>query len=327
MSIWNLNLKRHDIKELKEDKVVDTLIVGAGITGLTTAYYLKDNKSVCVVEAGLIGHGVTLNSTAKINYFQQNVYSKIIKSTNYNNAVKYLKSQKEAIEHLNNIINQEAIDCDLKCVPSYVFTTTQDEINKLEEEVLFLKNNKIKVYENNLSFKFKAKKSYYVNDTYIFNPIKYLYGLYDVLTKNNVEIYENSKILNIKKNNDKYLCWGNNFKIIANKVVFACHYPFFLFPYLMPIRCSIEKSYIIVHEVEKDLGFTCISVENPIYSCRFYQDKNKVYQISLAKSHDIGTHLNNSYYFKNVKDIFNIDEDKIILKYSNSDIITPDYMP
>ena len=67
MSIWTINNKKREIKELDSNKTVDILIIGGGITGLTTAYYLKYNKSMCVVDAGLIGSGVTKNSTAKIN--------------------------------------------------------------------------------------------------------------------------------------------------------------------------------------------------------------------------------------------------------------------
>ena len=91
MSIWNINEKERDIKKLDSDRKVDILIIGAGITGMTSAYFLKD-KDICIVDANKIGHGVTLNSTAKINYLQQAIYTDIITSTSYNNAVKYLKS-------------------------------------------------------------------------------------------------------------------------------------------------------------------------------------------------------------------------------------------
>ena len=114
MSIWNINEKKRNIKELKNDKKVDILIIGAGMTGLTSAYYLKDNKKVCVVDANIIGHGVTMGSTAKINYFQQCIYTDIANSTNYNNAITYLKSQRDAICYIKNIIKGEKIDCDLK---------------------------------------------------------------------------------------------------------------------------------------------------------------------------------------------------------------------
>ena len=46
MSIWNMNVKERNIKRLDGDKDVDILIIGAGITGLTSAYFLKNNNDI-----------------------------------------------------------------------------------------------------------------------------------------------------------------------------------------------------------------------------------------------------------------------------------------
>jgi len=327
MSIWNIHEKKRNIKELNKDIKVDILIIGGGLTGLNSAYFLKDNKDICVVDASIIGHGVTLNSTAKINYFQQTIYSKISKTTNYDNAVKYLNSQRYAINTLKRIIEKENIDCDLKEAPSYVFASIESEVEVLKKEVNFLRRNKIKVIKKDLPIKTKSFGAYYVSDTYTFNPIKYLNGLYDILINKNINIYENTKIIKIEKVNNKYICYGEKYKITANKVILACHYPFFLIPFMMPLRCSIEKSYIIVSRVEKDKNLTCINTNNPVFSCRYYNDKNNIYQISLAKSHDISSNQNDAYYFNRTKQIFNLKDENIVMKYTNSDVMTPDHMP
>ena len=326
MSIWDKNIKREDIRKLDKNKEVDILIIGGGITGMTSAYYLRNYKNICVVDANIIGHGVTLNSTAKINYFQQAIYSKIIKTTNYNNAVMYLESQRYAIKNLKQIIETENIDCDFKKVPSYVFATSKSEIATLENEINFLRRNNIEVFEGNLDINIDYYKAYYVEDTYIFNPIKYLYSLYNIL-KDKINIYEKTKINKIEKVDNKYICYGEKYKIKANKIILACHYPFFLLPFMMPLRCSIEKSYIIVSKVKEDKNFTCINTNNPVYSLRYYSDKNNIYQISLSKSHDISSHNNDTYYFDRVKEIFKLEDKDIVMKYINSDIITPDHMP
>ncbi len=327
MSIWTINSKKRNIKQLDSNKNIDILIIGAGITGLTTAYFLKYNKSMCVVDSGLIGYGVTKNSTAKINYLQESLYSKIAKSTNLDNAIKYLDSQKYAINELVSIISKEKIDCDLVSVPSYLFANTKSELEVLEDEVKFLRKNNVNIIEDDLPIKTTNYKSYKVDDTYVFNPIKYLNSLYNILTKENINIYENSRILKIKRKDNKYICYSDTYKITANKVVLACHYPYFLFPNFMPIKCSIEKSYMIVSKVSSDKKFTCINTNKPIYSCRYYEDENNYYQISLAKSDDLSKNKNDLYNFNSVKKIFNLNDKDIVMKYTNSDIITPDYMP
>ena len=97
MSIWNKKEIKREVKKLDKNIEVDILIIGAGITGMTTAYFLKD-KNICVVDANRVGHGVTLNTTAKINYFQERIYTKIKNIRNEDIAKKYLKSQISAIK-------------------------------------------------------------------------------------------------------------------------------------------------------------------------------------------------------------------------------------
>lgn len=328
MSIWNLKENRDTIKELDKNIKVDTLIIGAGLTGLNTAYYLKDFGNVVVVEASVFGHGVTLNTTAKINYLQERIYTKIKSLRGEKLAKIYLNSQKSAIDKLINIIKKEKIECDLKKVPSYIFANTKKEISKLNDEVKFLKNNKIDIKKGELPDKITTYSSYYVEDTYVFNPYKYLKGLYNLVLKSGIMVYENTRVIDIRGDENNYeVLTSKGFSIKAKKIVFGCHYPYFKMPFFLPIKSTIEKSYIIVSKVEKDKGFTCISTGRPVYSCRFYDDGENIYQISLGESHNSAFDQNDEYHFNRIKEIFNLKEKNIILRYSNSDIMTVDYMP
>ena len=326
MSIWNINEKNRKVKTLNNNLEVTTLIIGGGMTGLSTAYYLKDKQNIAVVDANYVGHGVTLNSTAKITYFQEGNYTKIKNLVGINYAKKYLKSQQEAILLLKKIITEENIDCDLKKAPSYLFAVTKEEVTSLKTQIKFLKDNNIKIKRNNLPVDIPNLLSYSVNDTYTINPYKYLMSLYNLLNKK-IPIYENTKIIKVKQKDNYYYCYTENYIIKAKNVIFACHYPFFLFPLFLPIRSSIEKSYMIVSRVIKDLGFTAINTKNPIYSCRFYQDNGKTYQISLSESHNTALKQNDDEHFEFVKKRFNLKNEDIIMKYSNVDIISHDYMP
>ncbi|MBQ2946641.1 MAG: FAD-dependent oxidoreductase [Bacilli bacterium] len=326
MSIWNKKEIKRDIQRLNKDIEVDILIIGAGITGMTTAYFLKD-KNICVVDANRIGHGVTLNTTAKINYFQERVYTKIKNIRDEKSAKKYLKSQISAIKDIKEIIEKENINCDFKMVDSYVFSNKESETQPLKKEIEFLKENNIQVKQKELPNKITQYLSYCVSDTYIFNPIKYLEGIYKILKEKNINIFEETKILKIKKKDDYYICYSNKYKIKTKKVILACHYPYFILPFLLPLRSHIEKSYIVISRVKKDLNFTCISSSSPTYSCRFYNDGDNIYQISLAESHNTSIKQNDEYHFKRVKEIFNLKESDIVITYSNVDIMTPDHMP
>ena len=325
MSIWNINEKERKIKKLDKDIDIDILIIGAGITGMMTGYYLKDNKSVVIVDSNKYGHGVTLNTTAKLTYLQGDIYNRIKNTTNIDNANKYLESQILAINLFKEIIDKENIDCDFSKSSSYIFADKLKDINKLEEEVEFFKNNKVDIEKSNLPNKKEKFLTYKVNDTYTINPLKYLDSLYDIL-KDKVPIYENTKIIKIEEK-DKYYCYTDSCIIKANKVVLACHYPFFLLPFMLPIKSYIEKSYMIVSKVEDNKQFNAINMSNPIYSVRYYEDKDNKYQISLGESHNTAFNQNDKDHFDKVKKQFNIDDKDIVMSYSNVDIITHDYMP
>ena len=116
MSLWEKYLDTKKFPQLDKNLKVDTLIIGGGIAGLTTLYFLKDKKDVCLVEASQIGLGVTKNTTGKITYLQGVIYQDLEKNIDYKTAIKYLKSQKEGINLLKSIIKKEKINCDLELV-------------------------------------------------------------------------------------------------------------------------------------------------------------------------------------------------------------------
>ena len=66
-SIWNGEVWIPPRKPLKENISVETVIIGAGMAGVLTAYELRRRGKPCVIlEAKRIGSGQTGNTTAKI---------------------------------------------------------------------------------------------------------------------------------------------------------------------------------------------------------------------------------------------------------------------
>ena len=118
-SIWNLYMRKNYQDKLNEDLNVDVLIIGGGITGITTAYFLKDTKlNVALIEKDHVGSGATSYTTGKLTYMQDLIYHKM----KTEEAMLYLESQKEAIKIVKDIIKKHNIDCNLESTSSYVFT-------------------------------------------------------------------------------------------------------------------------------------------------------------------------------------------------------------
>lgn len=315
-SIW-LEVKNKTLKCVTKDLECNTVIVGGGITGLSTLYQLrKENVDTILVERNRCGEGVTARSTAKVTYLQEKEYMNIRKFGKVNVAKEYLESQLIAIKELKRIIEKENIDCDFKEATSYLFTDEEENRKKIDDEYDFLKSAGADVeYEKSKEYKYAIK----AKGNYMFHPVKYVLSLRNILQE---YIYENSKVEKISRKNGEYKCYVNGFVIKAKHVVVATHYPYFILPLLLPFKNHVETSYVGAKKVKEFKNINAINIDNKTISYRYHQDGKNNYFIYLTNSMA-------SPNVKSIKDNFEDLKKKDNFDYiwSNKDIITNDYLP
>ncbi len=179
--------------KLENDISTDVCIVGAGIFGLTCAYYLmKQGYNVVLLEKEKdIASKTTGHTTAKITSQHNLIYKYLIDSLGESMAKKYLYVNQDAIENIAKIIEKEKIDCDFERQDSYVYTNNLDELEKIK-----LENEAV----NSLGFKRE-----FVTSTHLlfdvlgaikfpnqaeFNPMKYAYGLAKCITSSGSSVID-----------------------------------------------------------------------------------------------------------------------------------------
>lgn len=114
-SIWINDIKPKINKKLDKNLDVDILIIGGGLTGITSCFYLKDSKyDIALIDADKVGFGVSSRTTGKLTYLQELIYQKLESNFNFNVAKKYLESQKYAINLVVDNIKNYNIDCNLE---------------------------------------------------------------------------------------------------------------------------------------------------------------------------------------------------------------------
>ena len=83
ISYWVDSTSKTNYPKLDSNLSTDVCIIGGGMTGLATAYMLKDSGlKVTLLEASEIGMGVTANTTAKITS-QHHLFYKYLLSSYY----------------------------------------------------------------------------------------------------------------------------------------------------------------------------------------------------------------------------------------------------
>ena len=132
-SVWADSVKMPEFRKLQGDCKTDVLIIGGGIAGILTAYFLQQhNIDYILVEKGKICDATTQNTTAKITLSHGLIYSKILKSSGVEVAHGYYNVNKKAIEQYFSLC--EDIDCDFSVQDNFVYSL--DSRHKLEQELI-----------------------------------------------------------------------------------------------------------------------------------------------------------------------------------------------
>ena len=331
-SYWEEERKNHkEYESLNNNLNVSVCVIGGGLTGLSTAYYLSNNTSVAVIERNKICGSTSGKNTGKITSQHGIFYKYLIDSQGKEYAKKYLEANEKAINNIERIVDKEKIDCDFERENAYVFTKKETEVDKLKDEQKAVdKINRglckfVKITElpmeisGAIEFENQAK----------FHPLKYGYGLADCILKNNGRIFENSQVTDIKKENGKYAVYANKNKIVADYVVITTRYPFMKVPGYYFLKMYQATSYAIIVDPKKELfSGMYINYEVPNISFRTINDGNRKLLLAVGYDYKTGTENLKDGYSRLESTVRKMYPDADVLyKWSAEDCITLDKIP
>ena len=324
---------------LDKDYDADVCIIGAGICGLTTGYYLsKKSLKVIIIDKDNIGMKTSGNTTAKITLQHGLIYDYLIKSYGEEFAFEYLKANQEAIENIKTIIDEEKIDCDFEYQPNVVYTTQIDEVPKIQNEVSSINsllknsNEKLAKFVTESELPFKITGGIKLENQAQFHPRKYMYGLVEAIKKNGGLIFTNSTVTDVKKQEHGYIAYAKEYAVKAKYVVIASHYPFINFPGLYFSKMYQVTSYAIAIKTSQELfDGMYINTKEPILSFRNAKYENERILIIAGGNHKTGYSPESEKFYgydyleKEAKKLY--PDCKILYKWNTRDCISLDKIP
>jgi glycine/D-amino acid oxidase-like deaminating enzyme/nitrite reductase/ring-hydroxylating ferredoxin subunit len=140
-SLWSDTSLAEAFPPLKGQIEVDVLVVGGGITGLTTAYLLKQaGIRVAVVDQKKIASGETAHTTAHLTFVTDTRLYELASRLGKKAAQAFWGAGHLAMRQIEHIVHELKVDCELKRVPGYLFAAlgqeTEKEIEYLQRDAL-----------------------------------------------------------------------------------------------------------------------------------------------------------------------------------------------
>lgn len=238
-SIWTAETSIRQREPLPGDVETDAVVIGAGMTGVLTAYYLqKEGVRTIVLEADRIGSGQTKNTTAKITSQHGLVYDRIIHKMGTRRAFAYALANEEAIEEYESLIREKEIDCDFVRCPAYLYSRTKE--NPLHDEAYAAAKAGINAYfETDCELPFAVAGVLRFDRQARFNPLKFLAAMAEEVT-----VYEKTRALKVVDNRVE----TDRGVVTARHIIFASHFPFVNIPGYYFAKIYQERSYVVALE-------------------------------------------------------------------------------
>ncbi|PKD20368.1 hypothetical protein APR41_13900 [Salegentibacter salinarum] len=296
-TIWNSFETVHEFPVLESNHQVDVSIIGGGITGISTAYFLKKaGLKVAVLDAGKIGMGTTGHSTGNLYHIIAELLSSLDSKYDEETIKKVLKARASALEIIERIIQKESMDCDFTRQPMYLFS--EDNTGKIQKEISV--SSKLGVSHEDLSgenFSFKAAKILKYPAQAQFNPFLYVNQLANKIKSEECQIFQDSKVEEVEKlEHDNYNLKTAKGEVSSKYLVHAAHsskgIDIKFDTTLGPYREYAVAARLKTENYPQGIFWEYKGKEK--YSFRSYKRNGKSYVMAVGKSYKVGQSDNNS---------------------------------
>jgi glycine/D-amino acid oxidase-like deaminating enzyme/nitrite reductase/ring-hydroxylating ferredoxin subunit len=289
-SFWIESTPTTHYPELEGDIDVDVAVVGAGITGVTSAYLLKQaGKRVALLDLKRVARGATGYTTAKITSGHNLIYASLEKSFGTEGARTYAQANEAGVAKIREIVEDLGLDCDLETKANYAYAEKPDSLAEVESEVAVAKRAGLAAtFVRETPLPFPVAGAIRLDDQAQFHPRKYLLPLVERIDGDGSHVFENTRVRDVR-HGAPAVVEADGGSVRAAKVLLATHLPFedqgLFFAKAYP-----QSSYAVAAPI--DVGAApdgmFISVDSPTRSLRTALDGEGLLLIVGGEGHKTG---------------------------------------
>lgn len=304
-SLWQMNMPdfTDKLSSFPSNAFYDVVIVGGGITGITTGLLLqKAGKSVFIAEAQSLGFGTTGGTTAHLNSFMETPYSTIIKDFGKDNAILVSKAARQALDLIKRHVQEYEIDCGHKEVPGYLYAADDKQIKDLDQffdgfqEV----GSEVSVCST-IPVKIPFEKAIEVPGQAQFHPTRYIYALAKEFEKKGGVIAEQCRVTGVDENEILEIQTSRGV-VKAKNLIYATHIPPGV--NLLHFRCAPYRSYVIACKLKNEEDYPAglaYDMADPYHYFRTQEIDGEKYFIAGGEDHKTAHEENTEACFQKLE--------------------------
>ena len=208
------------------DAQYDVVVIGGGISGLTTALLLKQaGKSVCVLEKQRIGSGETSRTSGHLTYVTDLDLRTLKNRFGEDDSTRIWRGGAAAITVIEELCRSYHIECNFQRVDNYIYSSPLVETNEIEalraEQLLAVAQGFDAEFLEHGPIAGRAAVRY--PQQAILHPLKYLAGLAAAISGNGSVVHECSEVVSFDAEHSSLQVNGCNVR--ATDVVIATNVP------------------------------------------------------------------------------------------------------
>ena len=252
--IWELDVRRElpaHRAPLRRDVDVDAVVIGAGVTGATTALLLaQQGRQVVLLDAADIASGATSNTSGHLTRVPDGSLSALVDKFGMETASLVLEGCGVAIDLVEHLAQENAIECGLSRVPGFLFTESLDGIDALEGEAQLANVLGLPaILTDVVPLPFAVAAVLFPGQAQL-NAVRYVLGLADALERLGGRVACRTRVLEVE-HGEPCVVHTEHGSITADDVVIATHSPFGV--HLIHTELAAYRSYMLAARTVDDV--------------------------------------------------------------------------
>ncbi|HET6562449.1 MAG TPA: FAD-dependent oxidoreductase [Marmoricola sp.] len=246
-SLWLDRPLEHLEDPFPEDGRFEEIVVGAGLTGLTTALLLaRAGRRVGVVEARHVGAVTTGRTTAKVSLLQGTKLSEILSRQTEQVARAYLEGNLEGKEWLLRFCRDHGVAVQPRDAVTYAADPTELSAVRKEHEAASQLGLEVE-WRDRLDVPFPNHGAVVLADQAQFDPMAVLAALVEQLRAHGGTVHEGHRVVSVSKSGRPELRLDSGRTLTADNLVLATGMPI-LDRAVTWAKAEPKRSYLLAYE-------------------------------------------------------------------------------